>query len=180
LAGGKISTRSPLLAAEIKASDLISLISLALTLASLVIGWYAISNQIQRGSLDIQIKNASDQNTALKQELSMKREEEGQEATNDTDIHLESPTGNERILSAQFPDLRWKYAKHNSATDYLVEIVRVGELDPSVVPSFKVAEGCVAGSRTCQIHATSPMGQLTAVSKILIDAAHEGTITYGE
>ena len=164
----------PLLAAEIKASDLISLSSLALTLASLVIGWYAISNQIQRGSLDIQIKNASDQNAALKQELSVKREEEGQEAINDTDIHLESPTGNERVLSTHFPDLRWKYAKHNLATDYLVEIVRVGEIDPSVVSSFKIAEGCVPGDRTCKFHATSPMGQLTAVSTEEIDAAHEG------
>ena len=96
-------------AQNLKASDLISLTSLALTVVSLFIGWYSIKHQIQKNALDIQIKNLADDNASLDRQVFDDRAKFQQAAINDTDIHLETPISNTRVLGKHLPELRWKY-----------------------------------------------------------------------
>ena len=163
-------------AQPIKASDLISLISLTLTIVSLIIGWYSISRQIKRGALDIKIKNTADDNGALQAQLSAQRSEQYQAAVNDTDIHVESPVGNVRYVGAELPELRWKYAKHSSATDYIVELLYLpepGSHPPANFRLLKTSE-CEDGVTHCRFRASSASGQLSMLQAPILDANHEG------
>jgi ABC-type amino acid transport substrate-binding protein len=154
-------------------SDVISLISFALTLTALFAGWYSIRLQNVHSSLEARLKATTDGNGILRAQLADRLASSDENYTKELDLHLDWPTHDLRLVSSHLPELKWKYALSGPGVDYLVEMIWLNS--PSHLQPSEVKE--VAGeshqmqsklcdfaiSSTCTFRATYPNAESTYI-----------------
>ena len=145
-----------------KFSDFVSFAGFGLTIAGILLSWYTVSLESQKANVESQVKDLTDQNISEQQKLHELANKEQGDFVPDVDVHLEYPTHDVSLISARFPEIQWRYSRHNERLNYVVNFIKVD--DKTLPESNRITKTCdFSRFRSCLFYASDPNSQRSKV-----------------
>lgn len=112
-------------------SDFVGFAGFGLTIVTICLSWFTVTLQNRKSTAESQAKDIGDHIAAERAELTSPEVNVGIDFASHVDIHLALPMRNAHLIGEQV-EFAWNYSKHNSHSQYLIELVK---LDSSLPPT---------------------------------------------